>query len=100
MAKMPVYANVDDYFSAQSAELQPRLRECRAIFRATLPDAQEVISYGIPAYKFGAGTLYFGAAKRHCAVYAAAAHLFPDELRGMVGDKGTVRFRLDQPIPE
>jgi uncharacterized protein YdhG (YjbR/CyaY superfamily) len=100
MAKMPVYANVDDYIAAQSPEVQPRLRECRAIFRGALPDAQEAISYGIPAYKFAGGTLYFGAAKRHCAIYAAAVHLFADELQGMVGDKGTLRFPLNKPIPE
>jgi uncharacterized protein YdhG (YjbR/CyaY superfamily) len=97
---MPKYANVDDYIAAQPAATQVRLRELRAIFRAALPDATEVISYGMPTYKFPGGSLYFGAAKRHCAVYAAAVHLFPDELRGLVGEKGTLRLPLDKPIPE
>jgi uncharacterized protein YdhG (YjbR/CyaY superfamily) len=97
---MPVYANVDDYIAAQPVETQSRLRELRALFRSALPEATETISYGIPAYKFGAGVLYYGAAKRHCAVYAAAVHLFPEELRGLVGDKGTLRLPLGQPIPE
>jgi uncharacterized protein YdhG (YjbR/CyaY superfamily) len=97
---MPFYANVDDYIAAQSAAAQTRLRELRAIFRAALPDAVEVISYGIPTYKFRAGSVHFGAAKRHCAVYGSAAHRLGDELRGYVGDKGTVRFPLDQPIPQ
>ena len=76
------------------------MRELRAIFRAALPDATEVISYGIPTYKFPGGIVYFAAAKKHCAVYAAAVHLFPDELQGLVGEKGTLRFPLDKPIPE
>ena len=97
---MPKYDNVDDYIGAQTEQAQVRLRELRVIFRAALPDAAEVISYGIPTYKFPGGSLYFAAAKKHCAVYAAAVHLFPDELRGLVGDKGTLRFPLDEPIPE
>src|SRR5439155_12960685 len=68
MSRMPTFASVDDYIAAQSAEAQPRLRELRAIFRAALPEADEVISYDLPAYKFGAGFVYFGAAKRHCAI--------------------------------
>lgn len=96
---MPTFATVDDYIAAQSAEAQLRLRELRAIFRATLPEAVEVISYGLPTYKFGAGFVYFGAAKRHCAIYGSAMHALADELRGFDTAKGTVRFPLDQPIP-
>ena len=97
--KMPFYANVDDYIAAQSAAAQPRLRELRAIFRAAVPDAVEVISYGIPTYKYGGGSVHFGAAKRHCAIYGSAAHQLGDELRGFLGEKGTVRFPLSQRIP-
>jgi uncharacterized protein YdhG (YjbR/CyaY superfamily) len=97
---MPKFETVDDYIAAQPSATQVRLRELRAIFRAALPDATEVISYGVPTYKFPGGNLYFAAAKKHCAVYAAAVHLFPDELRGLVGEKGTLRFSLDRPVPE
>ena len=98
--RMPFYANVDDYIAAQSAAAQPRLRELRAIFRAAVPDAAEVISYGMPTYKYRGGSVHFGAAKRHCAIYGSAAHQLAHELRGYVGEKGTVRFPLNQPIPQ
>jgi uncharacterized protein YdhG (YjbR/CyaY superfamily) len=97
---MPFFANVDDYIAAQSASVQPRLRELRAIFRAAAPNAAEVISYGMPTYKYRRGSMHFGAAKRHCAIYGSAAHLLGDELRGFVGEKGTVRFSLNEPIPQ
>jgi len=96
---MPTFATVDEYIDAQSAEVQPRLRELRAIFSAALPDAAEVISYGLPTYKFGAGFVYFGAAKRHCAIYGSSTVALAEELRGFRQAKGTVRFPLDQPIP-
>jgi len=97
---MPTFASVDDYIAAQSAEAQPRLRELRAIIRAAVPEAAEVISYGLPTYRFRVGSVYFGAAKRHCALYGSALDAFAEELRGFDTTKGTVRFPLDQPIPE
>jgi len=96
---MPTFATVDEYIAAQSAEAQLRLRELRTIFRAALPDAAEVISYGLPTYKFDAGFVYFGAAKRHCAIYGSSTVALAEELRGLRQAKGTVRFALDQPIP-
>jgi uncharacterized protein YdhG (YjbR/CyaY superfamily) len=97
---MPAFATVDDYIAAQSAEAQPRLRELRAIIRATVPGAAEVISYGLPTYRLAVGPVaYFGAAKRHCALYGAVPDAFADELRGFDTSKGTLRFPLDKPIP-
>ena len=97
---MPAFATVDDYIAAQPAAAQPRLRELRAIIRAALPEAAELISYGMPTYKFPVGSVYFGAAKHHCALYGTAMDACADELRAYDTSKGTVRFPLDQPIPE
>ena len=96
---MPTPDTVDDYIAAQSIKVQPRLRELRAIILAALPGATEVISYGMPTYKYGTARCYFGAAKNHCALYGSAMDAFPDELRDYSTSKGTVRFPLDRPIP-
>jgi uncharacterized protein YdhG (YjbR/CyaY superfamily) len=96
----PTFANVDEYIAAQSAEAQPRLQELRAIIRAAVPEVAEVISYGMPTYKFRVGSVYFGAAKRHVALYGSAMHAFAEELRRYDSSKGTLRFALNQPIPE
>jgi uncharacterized protein YdhG (YjbR/CyaY superfamily) len=96
----PTFASVDEYIAAQPAEAQPRLRELRAIFRAAVPDATEVISYGLPTYKFQGGFVYFGAAKRHVAIYGSAMDALAEELRDYDASKGTLRFPLNQPIPE
>jgi uncharacterized protein YdhG (YjbR/CyaY superfamily) len=97
---MQPFATVDEYIAAQAAEAQPRLRELRASIRGAVPDAAEVISYGMPGYRFPGGAVYFSAAKRHCALYGSALDAFPDELRGFETSKGTVRFPLDRPIPQ
>ena len=95
---MPAPANVDDYIAAQPAEAQPRLRELRAVVRSVAPGAVETISYGMPAYKLGGRSVYFAAARRHCAVYSTIG-VPVEELRGYTTAKGTVRFPLDRPIP-
>ena len=97
---MPTLITVDDYIAAQSPEAQPRLRELRATIRAAVPEATEVISYGMPTYKYGGRRVHFGAAKRHCALYGSAIDVFANELRDSRTLKGTVQFPLDQPIPE
>ena len=91
--------SVDEYIAAQAAAAQPRLRELRAIVRAAVPQAAEVISYGLPTYRLAGRIVSFGAAKRHCALYGAALDACPDELRNYETGKGTVRFALDAPIP-
>jgi uncharacterized protein YdhG (YjbR/CyaY superfamily) len=98
---MPTFATVDDYIAAQSAEARLRLRELRAIIRAAVPEAAEIISYGLSAYRLsGRPVAHFGAAKRRCALYGGVPDAFADELRGFDTSKGTVRFPLDKPIPE
>jgi uncharacterized protein YdhG (YjbR/CyaY superfamily) len=98
---MQPFASVDEYVAAQSAEAQPRLRELRAIIRAALPEATELISYGMPTYRGHGVRVYFGAAKHHCALYGTAVQAMGDELSAYdTSDKGTLRFPLDTPIPE
>ncbi|HEV7665439.1 MAG TPA: DUF1801 domain-containing protein [Chloroflexota bacterium] len=93
------FSNVDDYIAAQSREAQPRLRELRTIIRAAVPDALEVISYGMPTYKLGVAIAHFGAAKKHVALYGMPMDAFADELRAFGTSKGTIRFPLDRPVP-
>ena len=97
---MPVASSVDDYIAAQPASAQPRLREFRALIRSILPEAVEVISYGVPSYRLPIGVVaQFGAAKGHCALYGRVPDGFDDELRSFDTSRGTIRFPLDQPIP-
>jgi uncharacterized protein YdhG (YjbR/CyaY superfamily) len=94
------FATIDEYISAQPALVQTRLGELRAAVLMAMPEANQVISYGIPTFKARGTMVSIGAAKRHCALYGAALHAYPDELKGYSTSKGTVRFPLDQPIPQ
>jgi uncharacterized protein YdhG (YjbR/CyaY superfamily) len=97
------FQSVDEYLATLPAEVQAVLRRVRAAIRKALPDAEEVISYQIPAYKLdGKTALYFAGWKEHFSLYPASAALvaaFGDELAPFAVSKGTIRFPLSQPVP-
>jgi uncharacterized protein YdhG (YjbR/CyaY superfamily) len=94
------FATVDEYIAAQPPLVQTRLGELRSAVLAAVPDADQVISYGIPTFKAHGTMVSIGAAKRHCALYGADMQACAAELAAYDTAKGTVRFPLDQPIPE
>ncbi|MDQ2909197.1 MAG: DUF1801 domain-containing protein [Candidatus Eremiobacteraeota bacterium] len=75
----------------------------RSTIREAMPQAEEVISYRIPAYTLhGVPVLYFAGWKRHFSLYPATAGIvaeFKDELAPYEVSKGTIRFPLAQPVP-
>ena len=99
---MPDFATVDQYIAAQAPEAQPMLKSLRKAIRAALPRAEESISgYNMPTYRVdGRAVAYFGAAKKHCALYGIVRDGFEAEL-APYGDvsKGTLRFPLGDKLP-
>lgn len=105
------YKSVDDYLAARPVEVQPLLKLVRKAIQKALPQAQEVISYQIPAYKIGGkNVIFFAGWKEHYAVYPAnealVAALMADLSlnRGKVLASGklvnrTIQFPLDAPVP-
>ena len=99
----PVFQSVDDYIAAQPEAMQPNLRRVRGAIRKALPEAEEAISYGIPAYKLhGRPVVYFAGWKQHYSLYPATPRLvtaFQHELAVCEARKGTIRFPLSRAVP-
>jgi uncharacterized protein YdhG (YjbR/CyaY superfamily) len=97
------YKSVDDYIAAQREAVRGILEEVRGVIRKTLPEAQEAISYQIPAYKIdGAAVIYFSGWKNHYSLYPASKTVvtaLKKELSPYEVEKGTMRFPLDEPVP-
>jgi uncharacterized protein YdhG (YjbR/CyaY superfamily) len=72
-----------------------------AIQSAVPPDATEVISYGIPAFKRKGVLVWFAAFENHCSLFPTAAVIeaFKNELKGFSTSKGTIRFPTDKSLP-
>ena len=102
MAKT-AYASVDDYIAAQREELRPVLEQVRAAIRKGVPDAVEVISYQMPAYKMAGGVvIFFAGWKDHFSLYPFADDAtapFEKELAPYARSKGGIRFPLSQKPP-
>ncbi len=92
---------IDEYISGFSPEVQAILQQVRQAVRRAAPDAQETISYQIPAFKLNGVLVYFAAFKKHIGFYPPVrgdARL-EKAVSPYAGEKGNLRFPLDQPIP-
>jgi uncharacterized protein YdhG (YjbR/CyaY superfamily) len=96
------YITVDQYVAEFPEEIQPLLGQIRKIILRLAPEAEEGISYGMPAYRLnGKPLVYYAAYPRHIGLYATpSAHsVFADKLTGYKQGKGSVQFPLNLPIP-
>lgn len=91
------------YLAAQPPATRAVLAQVRAAIRKAVPNADECISYQIPAYKLPGGTvIHFAGWKSHYALYPASALVVETlgaELAGRKMSKGTIRFPLDEKVP-
>jgi uncharacterized protein YdhG (YjbR/CyaY superfamily) len=94
---------IDAYIAAQPEARQSVLTGVRAAIRAALPEATEVISYKIPAFRHkGRTVIYFAGWKAHYSLYPVGPKVveaFGEELSGYKNSKGTLKLPLDKPVP-
>ena len=97
------FKTVDEYIATHPAEVQAVLQLVRTTIRKAVPDADEMISYQIPAYKLRGGrVIYFAGWKQHYSLYPASDELveaFKDELAPYEVNKGTIRFPISKAVP-
>lgn len=94
-------ATVPDYLASLEPAQARVLKSVIALVRKTVPKAELVISYGIPAFKSGRVFMYCAAFKRHIGIYPPVkgdAKLVR-ELRPYANAKGNLSFQLDAPMP-
>ena len=96
-----VPANIDEYIAGFGPGTQALLEQVRQTVRAAAPEAREVISYRIPAFKGHGILVYFAAFQAHIGFYPPVRG--DAELEKAVapyaGEKGNLRFAMDKPLP-
>jgi uncharacterized protein YdhG (YjbR/CyaY superfamily) len=92
---------IDDYIAGFPGDVQAILQRIRQTIRQAAPDAQEKISYQMPAFTLKGNLVYFGAFKNHIGFYPipSGVEAFKEELSAYEQGKGSVQFPLDKPIP-
>jgi uncharacterized protein YdhG (YjbR/CyaY superfamily) len=101
MPKQKNRSTVDDYIATFAPDIQSILKKIRQIIRAAAPDAEETISYRMPAFKLNGVLVYFAAFKKHIGLYLPVRG--DDSLMRAVkpyaGLKGNLQFPIEKPIP-
>lgn len=102
--KKTSFKNVDEYVASVSDSKQRSImRRVRSIIKRAAPDAQEMISYQMPAYRYHGMLVYFAAWKNHWGFYPASnaiKEIFKDELAHYKQTKGAIQFPWHEPVPE
>jgi uncharacterized protein YdhG (YjbR/CyaY superfamily) len=90
---------IDEYLAALDADKRAALEKLRRIIRTAVPEAEECISYQLPAFRLdGRVFIWIGAAAKHCAIYGEVGAL-DGELAKYATSKGKIRFPADKPLP-
>lgn len=97
----PKPSSIEEYFSWFSPEIQLKLQQIRETLREALPEAEEVISYHMPAFRTTEVLVYYAAAKNHIGFYPTNSGVseFKNELDPYQTSKGAIQFPLSQPLP-
>jgi uncharacterized protein YdhG (YjbR/CyaY superfamily) len=101
MRGMRKFDSVADYMNAVPAPQRALLKKVRQTIRAAAPKATEVISYGIPGYKYHGMLVYFAAFKDHCSLFGVGAALMKEHHKALAPykkSKGTIQFTVEKPL--
>ncbi|HLE05226.1 MAG TPA: DUF1801 domain-containing protein [Dehalococcoidia bacterium] len=93
--------NIDEYIAGFPADVREILEKIRMTIGRAAPDAEEKISYRMPAFTLRGNLVHFAAYKNHIGLYPAptGTEEFNKELSVYRAAKNSVRFPLDRPIP-
>jgi len=95
---------IDQYLAALEEPKRTTLAELRQTILDIIPEAEQGISYGVPAFRLQGKTIAgFAAFKNHLSYLPHSGSVFPqlkDELKGYTISSGAMRFSIDQPLPE
>ncbi|MBL7698033.1 MAG: DUF1801 domain-containing protein [Chitinophagaceae bacterium] len=97
------YKTIDEYIASRDADEQKVLQKIRETIQKVVPDAQEVISYQVPAFKYHGFIFYFSAYTNHyslsCPPPWTVFDEFKKELSPFEMSKSTIQFPKAKPFP-
>ena len=96
-------ATVDEYLAALPEDRRGPMEQIRSAIRTAAPEAEEAISYKMPAFKLdGRFFVSYDAFKAHYSLFPWSDRMIAelgDEIAPYAKGRGTIRFPADQPIP-
>jgi uncharacterized protein YdhG (YjbR/CyaY superfamily) len=95
--------DIDKYLNRLSEDRKRELQKIREIVKHAIPSSTELISYGMPGFKYKNHYLIgYGAFKKHLSVFPTSQPIeqLVDELQGFRKSKGTIQFSETNRIPD
>jgi len=95
------FKTVDEYIGTFPVATKKIMQQVRKTIKDAAPEAEEVISYNMPAYKQEGMLVFFAAYKEHIGFYPTPGGIeaFKKELSVYNSAKGSVQFPIDKPMP-
>jgi len=93
---------IDEYLDTVKDDQRVALEKLRKTIKAAAPEAEECISYGVPAFRQNGMLVGFGATANHCSFFlmnGSTVEAHKEELQNYDTSKGTIRFPADKPLP-
>jgi uncharacterized protein YdhG (YjbR/CyaY superfamily) len=94
---------IDAYLASLDEPKRSTLEDLRRLILDVVPDAEQCISYGMPAFKVNGKTVAgFAAFKGHLSYLPHSGSVLPelaDDLAGYTSTKGSLHFPVDKPLP-
>ena len=101
MKTKPTFSNTGEYIACFPIQTQKILHQVRKTIQLAAPDAEELISYQMPAFKQNGVLVHFAAYKKHIGFYPTASGIiaFQDQILDYKSSKGAIQFPIDKPMP-
>lgn len=95
------FQSVDEYLEHAPPQHFDLLQQVRKTIQAAIPEAEEVISYNMPAYRYQGILVYFSLADKHLGFYPTPSGIaaFKSELNTYKHGKGSIQFPLNEEVP-
>lgn len=100
MKSAQTFKDTDSYLALQPEKARDVLEKLRQTIKSSAPEAEEVISYGLPAFRYHGMLVYFAAFKNHCSFFPGSiVEKMKNELKNYKTSKGTIQFTAEKPLP-
>lgn len=95
------YSSIDEYIRSFPEHIRKKLEELRNAIKEFVPEAQEKISYQMPAFFLNGVLVWFAGFSKHIGFYPGASGIdaFKSELSKYKHAKGSVQFPIEEPLP-
>jgi Uncharacterized conserved protein len=101
MSESSNFETIEAYIDSYPSDIKEKLLELYQIIKGVVPEAEEKISYNMPAFFLNGILVYFAGYKKHIGFYPTGngVDAFINKIGEYKFSKGTIQFPLNKPLP-